>query len=235
MTTRVLLVGGTGLIGRLVDADLAMRPDIVVTSLTRRTSSGSDHVIDFEYLCAAPETTLRAVAPTGADVAISCLGTTLRAAGSQAAMFRVDHDYVLAFATAAHASGARQFILVSSVGAGGPGFYLRTKGVIERDIRALGFSRVDILRPGMLLGHRAQARPMEAIGQRLATALAPLMVGRLARYGAIDAKTVAKAIVGLVGQAADGCQTYDNADLCRIASQTARSRDYPGGNSGITN
>ncbi|WP_259369405.1 NAD-dependent epimerase/dehydratase family protein [Komagataeibacter europaeus] len=199
MTTRILLIGGSGLIGHFVDADLATRPDIIVTSLTRRQSSGADHVIDFERLCAAPDATLRTVAPTGADVAISCLGTTIRAAGSQAAMFRVDHDYVLAFARGAHALGARQFILVSSVGAGGPGFYLRTKGAIERDIRALGFSRVDILRPGILLGHRAQARPMEAIGQRLATALAPLMVGRLSRYGGIDAKTVAKAIVGLVG------------------------------------
>ncbi|WP_010511968.1 NAD(P)H-binding protein [Komagataeibacter europaeus] len=221
MTTRVLLIGGTGLIGRFVDADLVTRPDIIVTSLTRRQSSGADHVIDFERLCAAPDATLRTVAPTGADVAISCLGTTIRAAGSQAAMFRVDHDYVLAFATAAHALRARQFILVSSVGAGGPGFYLRTKGAIERDIRALGFSRVDILRPGMLLGHRAQARPMEAIGQRLATVLAPLMVGRLARYGAIDAETVAKAIVALVGQMDDGCRIYDNADLRRIVSQAA--------------
>lgn len=220
MTTHVLLVGATGLIGHFVDADLATQPDMVVTSLTRRKSSGSNHVIDFERLNVAPETTLHAAAPSGADVAISCLGTTRRAAGSQAAMFRVDHDYVLAFARGAHALGARQFILVSSVGAGGPGFYLRTKGAIERDIRALGFSRMDIIRPGMLLGHRAQVRPVEAIGQRLAAALAPFMVGKLSRYGAIDAQIVAKAIVGLVRRAAHGCRTYDNADLRRIASQT---------------
>ncbi|WP_010518398.1 Rossmann-fold NAD(P)-binding domain-containing protein [Komagataeibacter oboediens] len=68
-------------------------------------------------------------------------------------------------------------------------------------------------RTGILLGHRAQARPMEAIGQRLATALSPLMVGRLSGYGAIDAKTVAKAIVGLVGQTGNGCRAYDNAAL----------------------
>ena len=30
-----------------------------------------------------------------------------------------------------------------------PGFYLRTKGTIERDITALGFRRVNILRPGI--------------------------------------------------------------------------------------
>ncbi|MFT8417293.1 MAG: hypothetical protein ABF636_00485 [Acetobacter sp.] len=77
MTTRVLLVGGTGLIGRLVKADLATRPDTVITSQTRWKSSGSDHIIDFECLCAAPEMTLRNVAPSGIDVAISCLGTPI--------------------------------------------------------------------------------------------------------------------------------------------------------------
>lgn len=221
MTMRVLLIGGTGLIGRFVDTDLGMRPDTAVISLTRRQSSGSDHVMDFERLYAAPETTLHAAVPSGADVAISCLGTTLRTAGSQAAMFRVDHDYVLAFAKGAYALGARQFILVSSVGAGGPGFYLRTKGAIECDIKAVGFKRVDIIRPGMLLGPRTEARPLEAIGQRLAATLAPLMVGQFSKYGAIDAKIVAKAIVGLVGQAGDGCRIYDNADICRVARQTA--------------
>lgn len=217
MTTRVLLAGATGLVGNFVEAGLAARPDTVVTSLTRRRSSGSDHVIDFERLCVAPEMTLRDVAPGGADVAISCLGTTIRTAGSQAAMFHVDHDYVLAFARGVHALGARQFILVSSVGAGGPGFYLQTKGRIEHDIEALGFRRVDIIRPGMLLGHRAETRPLEAIGQRLAAFVAPLMVGKLSRYGAIQAQAVATAMVRLVDQAGDGCRAYCNADLRRIA------------------
>ena len=34
MTTRILLIGGTSLIGCLVDAELARRPDTVVTSIT---------------------------------------------------------------------------------------------------------------------------------------------------------------------------------------------------------
>lgn len=92
MKTQVILAGATGLIGRFVDVGLTRRSDIALTPLTRLGSSGSAQPIDFEGLCSEPETTLRTVAPSGIDVAISCLGTTIRAAGSQAAMYRVDHD-----------------------------------------------------------------------------------------------------------------------------------------------
>lgn len=132
-------------------------------------------------------------------------------------MYRVDHDYVLALARGARALGARQFILVSSVGAGGPGFYLRTKGAIERDVVALGFARLDLVRPGMLLGQHAEVRSLESLGQRVAAALAPLMIGRLSHYGAISAETVARAIVRLTGQTDDGCREYFNPDIKQMS------------------
>ncbi|MGO4264037.1 hypothetical protein AB4Y92_26055, partial [Lysobacter sp. TAB13] len=89
MTQRVLLAGSTGLVGSLVRARLAARPDIDLVSLVRRGASAPGHEVDFEQLCEAPETVLRPFAPEGIDVAISCLGTTIRTAGSQPAMFRV--------------------------------------------------------------------------------------------------------------------------------------------------
>lgn len=62
--------------------------------------------------------------------AFCCLGTTRRAAGSEAAFRAVDHDLVLAFARAALAAGAERFVLVSAVGAdaGSRNLYLRVKG-----------------------------------------------------------------------------------------------------------
>lgn len=217
MTHRVLLAGGTGLVGGLVHTRLDTRRDVDLVSLVRRGSTASGHPIDFEQLCDTPGALLSPLAPEGLDIAISCLGTTIRAAGSEAAMARVDHDYVLAVATGARALGARQFILVTSVGAGGPGFYLRTKGAIERAVTDLGFDRVDLIRPGMLIGHRAEPRPMEALAQRVFAALTPVMAGPLSRYGAITAETVADAIVALLGRPGTGRHVHENADLKALA------------------
>lgn len=199
---RILLAGGTGLVGRKVAARLHGE----VVSFVRANT-------DFEALVADPAGAVEGAFDTG----ISCLGTTIRAAGSQAAFRRVDHDYVLAVAQAARAHGARQFILMTSVGAGGGNFYLSVKGEIERAVAALGFDRVDLIRPGLLLGPRAERRPGEALAQRLAPVLNPLMVGPLARYGGIPAETVAAAIAALVGAPGAGVFVHHNPELRALA------------------
>lgn len=216
MPQRVLLAGSTGLVGRGVCSRLSANTCVQLVSLVRRPSRASDRKIDYERLCESPEAVLRPFAPEGIDLAISCLGTTIRAAGSQSAMFRVDHDYVLAVARGALALGARQFILVSSAGAGGPGFYLRTKGAIERAVCAVGFARVDLMRPGFLLGDRDEGRFWEAIAQRMFTVLAPVMRGPDSRYGAISADTVARAIASIVGATGDGRHIHENEAMRRM-------------------
>lgn len=221
MIQRILLAGGSGLVGGLVSTRLSTRPNVALASLVRRGSSAPGLVVDFEHLCGEPEATLRAVVPSGVDVAISCLGTTIRTAGSQPAMFRVDHDYVLAVARGARELGARQFILVTAAGAGGPGFYLQTKGAIERAVCDLGFECVDLMRPGFLLGGRSERRVGEAIAQRIFAALTPILLGPLSRYGAIPAETVADAIVALVGQGAPGSRVHENAQMRPLAARAS--------------
>jgi uncharacterized protein YbjT (DUF2867 family) len=154
------------------------------------------------------------VAALKPDIAISTLGTTIRAAGSRDAFAAIDLDAVLAFARAAKQAGARQFLMVSSVGAGGASFYLKTKGRAEASVRALGFGRVDIFRPGLLLGQRAGvARPVE----RLFAALSPLTNALTPRafdkYRAIAADDVAAAMARVVGAAADGVFIHHNREM----------------------
>ena len=214
MTTRVLLAGGSGLVGGLLTKRLSRRDDVTVERLVRTPNRAGERQIDFEKLVDDPG--LTGIDPI--DVGISCLGTTIRKAGSQAAFRRVDHDYVVSVAQAAKALGAHHFILVSSVGAGGGGFYLRVKGETEAAVSALGFDRLDLIRPSLLLGPRTERRPAERVAQALAPLLDPLLMGSLSRYAALDATVVAAAIERLIDVTAAGSHVHHTAELRALAA-----------------
>jgi uncharacterized protein YbjT (DUF2867 family) len=204
----IILAGASGLIGGLLAARLEGQP---LTAIGRRAVPG---IADQRVAPVAEWPAL--VATLSPDIAISTLGTTIRAAGSQDAFAAIDHDAVVAFARAARDAGARQFIMVSSVGAGGASFYLKTKGRAEASVRAMGFARVDIFRPGLLLGERTgEVRPVE----RLFAALSPLTNALTPRafdqYRAIAADNVAAAMVRVIGATADGVFIHHNREMLR--------------------
>jgi uncharacterized protein YbjT (DUF2867 family) len=218
MSLRVLMIGVTGLVGRLL-ADRLLDRGAEVEALARR-ATGRAHPAWFEQVGPA-EAWPGLVRATGADVAVSALGTTMRAAGSQAAFRAVDFDLVIDFAQAVRAAGVRRVISVSSVGADpqSRNFYLRTKGEMEQALEGLGFERLDIVRPGLLRGPRGgNRRPGERIGILLSPVANLILRGSLDRYAAIDADTVVEAIARLAGGKRPGLFRHHNRDLVRLAS-----------------
>jgi uncharacterized protein YbjT (DUF2867 family) len=135
--------------------------------------------------------------PLKGDVAFCCLGTTIKKAGSRDAFRAVDQSAVLAFAWAAKRGGARQFHLVSSMGADPDSrvFYSRVKGETEQALRVMGFESLGIFRPSLLLGPRREYRFGERLGAVVLTLLRPVFLGRLRNYRAIHAATVARAML----------------------------------------
>jgi hypothetical protein len=129
-----------------------------------------------------------------ADVAFSCLGTTLRAAGSKAAQHRVDVDYQLQFAEMARRSGVGTFVLLSAAGADAKSrfFYMRLKGEAEEGVRALGFERTLFFRPG-ILDRVAKTRGNERISIVLIRALN--RIGLLKRQAPIAVETLARQMI----------------------------------------
>ncbi|WP_339826787.1 NAD-dependent dehydratase [uncultured Arenimonas sp.] len=225
MTPRpaVLLAGATGLVGGLaLKRWLAKADGPLLLAPVRRPLA-----LTHPRLLALPggwdETAIRtALESQGAQLQAyaCCLGTTIRQAGSREAFLEVDRDLVLALGGIAHRLGARQALLVSSVGASAQSgnFYLRVKGEAERGLGALGFERVDCLRPGLLLGERGERRPAEALGQRLAPLANLLARGPLRRYRAIAADDVAAAMVGLCGRNGDGRHVHEYDAIKAVAS-----------------
>lgn len=138
--------------------------------------------------------------PDGCDEAYCCLGTTMKKAGSKEAFLKVDLEMVVAFANKAKKAGIRHMAVVSSIGANPKtsNFYLKTKGQMEEKLKTMGFSRLVIVRPSLLLGKRNETRPAEDFGKVIFSVLGFLMAGPLKKYRGIQAHDVAKAMVALL-------------------------------------
>lgn len=213
MKTAILL-GATGLVGRhLLDRLLESSVYSKVHALVRRPL-GRPHpkleecVTDFSQLEWIP-----------ADEFFCAIGTTIRKAGSRDAFLRVDYQIPLQAAGFAYSAGARRCSIVSSVdaNAASTNFYLRVKGDLERDLAALGFDTVDVMRPSFLKGTRNESRPGERIGIAVATALSPLLLGGLRRYRPIEADRVAAAMVAAAATRGSGTRVYHYDELISLA------------------
>ena len=134
--------------------------------------------------------------------AFCCLGTTIKAAGSEAAFRRVDYDFVVNSARYARECGVTHFSLVTAVGAN-PGsgiFYNRTKGEVEDAIVAEGFPSLHIFRPSLLTGTRAEFRLKEEVGKWAMFAMTPIFQGRYRRYKPVEISRLARAMIVTANQ-----------------------------------
>ena len=220
-----LVAGGSGLVGSRLLRVLGDAPEYTrVLALSRRPLS-FDHprvanrVTRFESLGQE----LRGLK---CDAAYCCLGTTLRAAGGEAAFRAVDHDLVLEFAHLARQAGAQRFVLVSAAGADAASryFYLRVKGETEKDLEALRFAALDLMQPGLLLGARREFRLGEVVAGLAAPLLNPLLQGRLAAWRAVDAGAVARAMLASARRGLRGVRRYATPDIVRLARAPEPSR-----------
>jgi uncharacterized protein YbjT (DUF2867 family) len=213
------LAGATGLVGSFVLRQLlASEWYSQVVALTRRTMN-VDHpkleqrLVDFDQLQSID-------LPPAEDV-FCALGTTIKKAGSQEAFRRVDLDYPRVLANKAAASGAQQFLFVSSAGANtrSRNFYLRTKGELEDAISALPFKSIHVFRPSLLVGPRRETRVGERVGTVLMKLLAPFLVGGLRKYRSINAEEVAQAMAAAAVLGGPGKKVYEYEQLKALAKQ----------------
>ena len=217
MNPKIVIAGGSGLVGKQV-ADLLARNGVEVHLVSRRPTVQS--MPNVQEHVALSDDWPAIVARIKPDVAISCLGTTIRAAGSQDAFKAIDHALVLAFAQASHTAGTQHFITVSSVGAmlASSNFYLRTKAEMEQGLCNLGFQRLDIMRPSLLTGGKRDAhRPGEAFGILLSPFADRLMVGPMRKYASTPSHLLAQAIAALADKSEHGVFIHENDSIRALA------------------
>ena len=224
---RVLVAGGTGLVGRALLAQLVADPRCrSVTALVRKPAQRrglprgvTALVVDYPTLGQPGKPALPA-----ADWAFCCLGTTLKTAGSQAAFRAADFDAVLAFGRAAQAAGVSRLGVVSAMGANTRSavFYNRVKGEAEQALTALALPQLVLARPSLLLGDRTALGQPARTAERLAQALMPVLGWLIPRkLRPIRASAVATALRLALVDAAPGTQVLESDALARLADDPA--------------
>ena len=213
-----LVAGASGLVGSHVLRLLLEDPAYArVTVLARRElplahKKLDQRVVGFDRLAQIADF------PRVHDV-FCCLGTTMKQAGSPDAFRKVDCTYVVELARVAVRHRASQFLVVTALGADPRSriFYNRVKGDAEEALRRLQFEGIQIFRPSLLVGARAESRPAERVAGLLSPLVAWAFVGPLARYRPIKAAAVARAMARVAREAPRGTHVYESEEIRRRA------------------
>ena len=156
---RAVVLGGTGAVGSSLVRELLLSPrcESVLLLVRKQTDLFSTHsgngkiqqrIVEMENL--ERETTQAAI---GYEVAFSTLGVGQPRKIHKEEFWKVDVEYNRAFAKGCLKAGIRHASLLSAVGSNenSPTYYIRVKGSAEKALTDLGFPRLSLFRPSLLV------------------------------------------------------------------------------------
>lgn len=196
MTKKAILLGASGLIGKNLLTQLLNNPGYSeVLAIGRRTLNMAhpklkELIVDFDHID-------QYASNIKGDVVFCCLGSTNSKTPDKVQYKKIDYQYPLDIGSIAQNNGATSYHLVSAIGAdvNSSIFYPKTKGEVERDLKAIPFKSIYIYRPSFLDGNREEKRTAEKIMIGLMRFLNPLLIGGLKKYRSIRIETVASAML----------------------------------------
>lgn len=207
-----LLAGATGLVGQAILELLLADTRYKAVHVVGRRAPAIQHP---KLVIHTSASLTDWVSPAVDDVFIA-LGTTIKVAGSKAAFKAIDGDAVVAIARSAKAAGATRLAVVSAMGADAQSgmFYNRVKGEMEAAVAQLGFDTLVISRPSLLAGDRGALAQPERIVEKLSLVAFNLFKPLIpANYRAVDASSVAKAMVDALRTGTTGRHVLLSGDM----------------------
>lgn len=218
----ILMAGSTGEIGhRLTQNLIAHKQNTPIYALIRRTSTVQPlkYLIPLQVNFDELKDAVVDLTDPKNSVAICCLGTTIKNAGTIEAFRKVDLEYAVNFARLAKQLGIEKFVVISSIGAtaNSNNQYIQTKGEMEAQVSELGFQSIYFIQPSLLVGHRKEFRLAEKLGGLMSRLFSPLLIGPLRKYHPIQMDTVAKAMANLTTDMKEGIHRVQYDELMRLA------------------
>ncbi len=211
MAKTALIAGSTGLIGNQLLGLLLTEGAYAKVIAISRKPLPQRHDKLTNVVCELSELSLRA-GKLKADDVFCCLGTTIKKAKTKAAFRAVDFEAPVELAKISKANGAKQFLIVSALGANKNSgiFYNKVKGEVEEAVQQIGFESCHILRPSLLVGPRAEHRS----GEDAAKIFYKIFWWAIpAKYQAIESLKVARAMITLAKQNSPGNYIHESSQL----------------------
>lgn len=213
-----IVFGATGLVGSVLLKQLCESPVYSEVVTFSRKSLSFNHPKIKEVFNYFTDLTSIKNSLHGDDL-FCCLGTTIKKAGSQENFKKIDFELPVQLAKMAEENKIKGFFVVSSIGADpkSSNFYLRTKGEMEKEVLDCNIPKIAIVRPSMLLGKRDEFRFGEEIGKMLMKTFSIFVTGRFRKYRAIQAETVARAMIVIANDDNSDQDIYESDELIEIA------------------
>lgn len=212
----IVMLGATGAVGTEVVSTLIGMPALTgLTLLGRRAVEGIHHDGLRQHKADIFDASSYAGHLEGHNVAICTLGVGEPSKVPREDFVKIDKLAVLEFATACKAADVQHFQLLGSIGSSSASrsFFLRTKGELEDGLKALGFARLSIFQPSMILTPTNRYGLTQALTLWGWPKLNFLLTGSRTKYRGIRIETLGRAIAL-------------NADLDKTGVETLRWDEF---------
>ena len=209
---KAIIAGATGLTGNTLALELLSKDEFTeITCLVRNIPQEIQKGLNYKQI----DFDMIHYEKFKADTAFTCLGTTIKNAGSKENFYRVDYHYNLMFAEACKSQGVERFILMSALGANSKSsvFYNRVKGELEESIINLDFKSLTIVRPSLLEGPRVEQRPGELFARKAMKLFNPLLIGGFSRYRSVDVDKIASVMAEAAILNHPGVRIIENEEI----------------------
>jgi len=217
----IVMMGATGAVGGETLKSLLPNKKIQkLTLLGRRPVEGIDQANIHQHEIDIFEPSTYAELVKGHNIAICTLGVGEPSKMNKEDYVRIDKTAVLDFAKACKDGGVRHFELLSSVGisAKSSQYYLRTKGELVEELKALNFDRLSIFQPSMILTPKNRYGFSQGVLLFIWPLLKPVLLGGLRQYRGIKVDTLGQAIAQNLFTKASGLEYLKWDDFQNLAS-----------------
>lgn len=206
----VVMLGATGALGGHTLLALITYPQVDrVTLLGRRSISDvTNSNIHQEEINIFDTNSYQNLLP-GHHTAICTLGVGQPSKISKDDFVKIDKLAVIDFASACKKAGVRHFELLGSIGSNSnsSSFYLRTKGELVNELKALDFERLSIFQPSLIITPTNRYGLSQAFFLIVWPYLKPILRGGLRKYRGVYVELLGKAIAANILSAKKGLET----------------------------